>query len=288
MYIISRSNRKLKAKAAATAAINFSSTFEDSNTTQGNTSVSLAGQTTLVGDQLLSVPVFIKFSNSLDFRKQLLIAQGGGGSVYLGLGFNSKLQDNGENSIIVKEIHMNSKNGQSEFFQEISVMWALKDCINIARMLGYSDNPNCILLRHYKYGSLEAYLQSLAQNTISRGLMYSLLHGIANGLKHIHLNGFAHCDIKTLNILLDIDSNGNRFCAITDFGLVQILSQAKVLNQFKIANMNGATVTYASPEALRMIQQSSLRADVDFGKFDIYSFGVVIYRMLTMRQPWKT
>src|SRR6218665_1303719 len=43
---------------------------------------------------------------------------------------------------------------------------------------------------------------------------------VGSGLKHLHLNGFAHCDLKPMNILL----NGDRqICKICDYSLSQYI-----------------------------------------------------------------
>ena len=102
---------------------------------------------------------------------------------------------------------------------------------------------------------------------------------------HIHRNGYAHCDIKSLNILID-DYNGFLNCVITDFGIVRILADAKVLTQFDVVHVKGATMSYAAPESL-LLMNDAISSSFDFRKFDVYSFGIMMYRLIALQLPWK-
>jgi len=94
---------------------------------------------------------------------------------------------------------------------------------------------------------------------------------ICEGLAKAHQAGIIHRDIKPQNILLDKDGR----VRILDFGLAK-LKRAAMLTQ--IGTTLG-TVAYMSPE-----QAQGKEADP---RSDIFSFGVVLYEMITGKLPFK-
>ncbi len=94
---------------------------------------------------------------------------------------------------------------------------------------------------------------------------------IAEGLQAAHEKGVTHRDIKPANVL--IDSHGR--VRILDFGLASV---AGVDHLTKTGSTLG-TIGYMSPEQVR-------GEHVDH-RTDIFSLGVVLYELITGRQPFK-
>ena len=96
---------------------------------------------------------------------------------------------------------------------------------------------------------------------------------LADAFEHAHSTGVIHRDIKPSNILLTEQGHPK----VTDFGLAKI-EDALALS--RTGDFSG-TPYYMSPE-----QAMSKRMGID-KRSDIFSLGVTLYEMLTLKRPFE-
>jgi serine/threonine-protein kinase len=122
----------------------------------------------------------------------------------------------------------------------------------------------------------ETLRQRLARGAIAWRPAVELALGVAEGLAAAHAKGIVHRDLKPENLFLTHDDRPK----ILDFGLVRLLptvsTSAETMSfdpDRTVAGTVLGTVGYMSPEHVR-----GREAD---GRSDIFSFGCVLYEMVT-------
>jgi tetratricopeptide (TPR) repeat protein/predicted Ser/Thr protein kinase len=111
----------------------------------------------------------------------------------------------------------------------------------------------------------------IARGPMEVGEVLDVSSQIAEGLAAAHAKGIVHRDIKPGNVML---APGGR-PKIMDFGLAKSAGQTKLTR----TGTTTGTVAYMSPEQSR-------GQDVDH-RTDIWSFGAMLYKMLTGRRPFR-
>ncbi len=124
-------------------------------------------------------------------------------------------------------------------------------------------------------------LREWAQTERTWPQILELLVGVADGLAAAHDAGIVHRDVKPENIL--VAKNG--YAKLADFGLAKLFedadaeaaTRAVTAPRTRVGTIMG-TVAYMSPE-----QASGKPVDA---RSDIFSYGVVLYQLLSGRQPF--
>ncbi|MFC1553163.1 protein kinase, partial [candidate division KSB1 bacterium] len=139
--------------------------------------------------------------------------------------------------------------------------------------IGEHDAPNggiqtYIAMEHVDGKSLRDVME---EGEIAVDRVTDIATQICEGLSEAHKAGITHRDIKPENILID---NSGRV-KLLDFGLAQMIGMTRLT----IETSTVGTAKYMSPEQYKA-------ADIDH-RTDIWSFGVVLFEMLTGKIPFQ-
>ena len=94
---------------------------------------------------------------------------------------------------------------------------------------------------------------------------------ICKALKAAHDKGIIHRDIKSENIMINMDN----MVKVMDFGLAKLKDEARLSR----TSTTAGTIAYMAPEQIK-------GQDIDH-RADIWAFGVVLFEMLTGKFPFK-
>jgi len=196
---------------------------------------------------------------------QELIARGGMATVY------SAQDEKLDRLVAVKVIHPHlSENPvfRDKFFRE-------------ARMLAKVNHPNLVNIYDQGDDNGNAFivLELVKGITLRQALtdfgslepeqIIQVSKAVLAALAQAHSNGIVHRDLKPENILLADDGR----IKVTDFGLARELTA-----DTDTGSLVG-TVAYLAPEVIRRGKTEAAS--------DVYSFGIMVFEMLTGQQPFK-
>lgn len=126
----------------------------------------------------------------------------------------------------------------------------------------------CIITEYLAGGSLRKYLHQQEPYSVPINLVLKLALDISRGMQYLHSQGVLHRDLKSENLLL-----GEDMCVkVADFGISCLESQC--------GSAKGFTSTYRwmAPEMICEKHHTK--------KIDVYSFGIVLWELLTALTPF--
>ena len=200
------------------------------------------------------------------------LGRGGMGVVYLAVRDDGTFRKNVALKVLLRE----AVTGEFilRFKQERQVLAAL-DHPNIARILDGGDGPDGMpyYVMEYVEGSpLDQYCDTQRLSLSGRVRVFQQL---CAAVHYLHQNSIVHRDLKPGNVLVTAEGG----VKLLDLGIAKILG-AGSYSAPDLTSAQGApmTPTYASPEQMSglPLQKTS----------DIYSLGVILYVLLTGRQPY--
>ncbi len=203
------------------------------------------------------------------YRIKRMLGRGGMGCVYLAT------DEQLNRTVALKTLNQNfaeDDEARVRFFREARAAAALKhENIVTIYQVGEDQGTPFLAMEHLEGKSLEEWLRPDRRANVAQ--TFSIGKQIARGLAAAHAAGVIHRDIKPANIW--IGSNGR--IKILDFGLAY--HAAGNLTKLTQDGALLGTPAYMSPEQAR-------GEPVD-ERSDLFSFGCVLYRMVTGRLPFQ-
>ncbi|KAF6257891.1 kinase-like domain-containing protein, partial [Scenedesmus sp. NREL 46B-D3] len=202
----------------------------------------------------------------LDPRKVLVgrrLAVGGFAEVFLG---------KYEGTVVaIKRLLTNDAATIERFVSEVRMLARLRHP-NLILFMGYCTTPElCIISEYMSKGSLYSQRQRRLE-VLDPKIQRLVAVAVARGMAYLHTRTppILHLDLKSPNILVD-----ERWrVKITDFGLSRARQQTYVS-----ASAQGGTPEWMAPEVLRCESVAE--------PADVYSYGVVLWELITGRAPWE-
>lgn len=198
-----------------------------------------------------------------------VLGQGTFGTVYLA--FDETLRR--QVAIKAPRLDISDKAIEQEFLTEARQLAQLRHPGIVGVLDVVSGDGRCYIVSDYVDGvSLSRWLKASRPDWRTSVMICAQ---IADALAHAHQQRTVHRDLKPANVIL----TANLQPVIVDFGLA--VSDAQRAHGTERGDVSG-TPQYMSPE-----QASGVGHRID-GRTDIYSLGVILYRMLTNRLPFDS
>ncbi|CAN0906054.1 LEAF RUST 10 DISEASE-RESISTANCE LOCUS RECEPTOR-LIKE PROTEIN KINASE-like 1.1 [Linum grandiflorum] len=212
-----------------------------------------------------SIPIFSygeleRATNNFDAEREL--GDGGFGTVYYG-----KLGDGRE--VAVKRLYEHNYKRVEQFMNEVEILTRFRHK-NLVSLYGCTSRHSKELLLVYEFianGTVADHLHG--DRAVSCPLTWPIRMRIAietaSALAYLHASDIIHRDVKTTNILLDI----NFSVKVADFGLSRLFPN----DVTHVSTAPQGTLGYVDPDYHRCYQLTN--------KSDVYSFGVVLIELIS-------
>ncbi|XP_047075348.1 U-box domain-containing protein 70-like isoform X1 [Lolium rigidum] len=204
-----------------------------------------------------------------NFSSLRKIGEGGFGCVYQGVLRNM--------TVAIKVLRPDGLQGQSQFEQEVTILSRVRHP-NLVTLLGACSELSTLVYEFLPNGSLEDFLVCQDKRaTLTWQIRVRIIAEICSALIFLHENKphpIVHADLKPSNILLDV----NLVSKLSDFGISRLLIQSSNDNTTMYRTMHPlGTPAYMDPEFLATGEMTP--------RSDVYSFGIIVMRLLTGKPP---
>lgn len=165
----------------------------------------------------------------------------------------------------------------SDFWREACTLGQLHHP-NVVAFYGIvPDGPGGTLATVTEYmvnGSLKQVLHK-KDRTIDRRKRLFIAMDAAFGMEYLHSKNIVHFDLKCENLLVNMRDAHRPICKVGDFGL------SKVKHQTLVSGGVRGTLPWMAPELL------SGKCSMVSDKIDVFSFGIVMWELLTGEEPYE-
>ncbi|KAG1745364.1 kinase-like domain-containing protein [Suillus paluster] len=185
--------------------------------------------------------------------------------------------------VAVKSFRFYASEQDLRRFRREAAIWAHLVHDNIVTLYGTTEGfgpSSSLVSQWFPHGTL---LRLITEQGATLGIRskLKLLHGIASGLYYLHSFPVVHGDITSSNILVDIKDGEYKAC-LTDFGLSNVIGELVGAHPVEGSTVRPGAVRWTAPELLG--RHHGVKPTT---QNDMYSFGRVMYHVLTSIIPWR-
>ncbi|GAM26893.1 hypothetical protein SAMD00019534_100680 [Acytostelium subglobosum LB1] len=177
----------------------------------------------------------------------------------------------------IKKLNLEEDDTSTEKFREFRHEAEINGDLqheNVVSLKGVTLNPFCIITELLRFGDLSKFLRNTTES-FTMGTILKLSMDIAQGMYFLHSRKpmIIHCDLKSANILIGGQSLDTLVAKVSDFGL-SVRQFDKEVKGRKVWNWR-----WLAPEVIKNVQYTE--------KIDIYSYGMVIWELITREIPFE-
>ncbi|GKV02287.1 hypothetical protein SLEP1_g14744 [Rubroshorea leprosula] len=150
---------------------------------------------------------------------------------------------------------------------------------NLVQFIGACKDPLMVIVTELLPGmSLRKYLISIRPNLLDLHVALNYALDIARAMECLHANGIIHRDLKPDNLLLTAN---HKAVKLADFGLAREESVTEMMTA------ETGTYRWMAPELYSTVTLRQGEKKHYNNKVDVYSFGIVLWELLTNRMPFE-
>ncbi|KAL6655135.1 hypothetical protein ACP70R_005961 [Stipagrostis hirtigluma subsp. patula] len=158
---------------------------------------------------------------------------------------------------------------QREFAQEVYIMRKVRHK-NVVQFIGACTKPPnlCIVTEYMSGGSVYDYLHK-HKGVFKLPALLGVAIDVSKGMSYLHQNNIIHRDLKTANLLMDV----NGTVKVADFGVARVKAQSGVMTA------ETGTYRWMAPEVIEHKPYDH--------KADVFSFGILMWELITGKIPYE-
>lgn len=215
-----------------------------------------------------------------NYRLIRLLGRGGMGAVYeavhVGVGGRAAIK-------LLRDEAIDNPDITQRFFDEARAANAVEHP-SIIKIFdsGQTSDGLCYLAMEYLDGETLAHrIKVLGQLSVASAIRFA--RQAASALAAVHQRGLIHRDLKPENLMIvqDPESVGGERIKVLDFGIARLTADLRSGDGTTETGIVLGTPTYMSPEQCHGAKQVTSQSDV-------YSLGIILYKMLAGKTPFSS